>query len=187
VKKLLALLASGLLISLLSVPSLNGTVAIGQENFGPPTDLQFNVEGDEFNVEVQREEGQQADAAAAAAAGAIGLVGFLIWLAMSIVVIVAAGWVVFTKAGKPGWAAIVPDLQLNRSHGDLRPAALVDRSVVDPMCSDRYRRNRFNRSREVFWQRRGFWNSDLAPARYFLPILAFGSAQYQGPAAAESK
>jgi hypothetical protein len=185
-KKLLALLASGLLISLLSVPSLNGTVAIGQENFGPPTDLQFNLEGDEFNVEVQREEGQQADAAAAAAAGAIGLVGFLIWLAL-IVVIVAAGWVVFTKAGKPGWAAIVPIynlIVLMEICG--RPlwwfvlllipcVQIVIGAIVSIDLAKSFGKD------VVFGIL--IW---LLPV-IFVPILAFGSAQYQGPAAAESK
>jgi hypothetical protein len=42
-----------------------------------------------------------------AAAAAVGLVMMLIWLAV-VVVMVASMWKVFTKAGEPGWAAIVP-------------------------------------------------------------------------------
>lgn len=42
------------------------------------------------------------------AAGAIGLlVGLMIYLAI-IVVVIAGMWKTFTKAGQPGWAAIVP-------------------------------------------------------------------------------
>ncbi len=46
----------------------------------------------------------QFDAGAAAGIGA----GFMIvWLAVAIVLIVAM-WKIFTKAGKPGWASIIP-------------------------------------------------------------------------------
>lgn len=43
----------------------------------------------------------------AAVAGGIGIVMTLFWLVVSILYIVAV-WKVFEKAGKPGWAAIVP-------------------------------------------------------------------------------
>jgi len=47
------------------------------------------------------------NAAGVAAAAGIGLVMLLFWLAILAVCIVAF-WKVFTKAGQPGWAAIVP-------------------------------------------------------------------------------
>lgn len=43
----------------------------------------------------------------AAAAGIIGLLVLLFELVL-IVVVVASFWKIFTKAGKPGWAAIIP-------------------------------------------------------------------------------
>ncbi len=43
----------------------------------------------------------------AVAAGSIGAVGFIIYLAV-IILVIASVWKVFTKAGQPGWAAIVP-------------------------------------------------------------------------------
>lgn len=49
---------------------------------------------------------QNDDAAAAAAAG-IGLGGMLVALVIALVVI-AGTWKIFTKAGKPGWASIIP-------------------------------------------------------------------------------
>ena len=49
----------------------------------------------------------QEEAPSGAAAGAFGLVFMLVWLAIAVLVI-AGLWKVFTKAGKPGWAAIVP-------------------------------------------------------------------------------
>ena len=41
------------------------------------------------------------------AAAAVGGVFMLVWLAIAVLVI-AGLWKVFTKAGEPGWAAIVP-------------------------------------------------------------------------------
>lgn len=49
---------------------------------------------------------QNDDAAAAAAAG-IGLVGMLVALVILLVVI-AGAWKIFVKAGKPGWASLIP-------------------------------------------------------------------------------
>ena len=53
---------------------------------------------------------QQDDLGAAAAGGilaAIGGVMLLVWLAI-MVVMIAAGWKVFVKAGQPGWAVLIP-------------------------------------------------------------------------------
>lgn len=47
------------------------------------------------------------DAANAAGAAAVGGFMMLIWLAI-MVLVVAGLWKTFTKAGKPGWAAIIP-------------------------------------------------------------------------------
>jgi hypothetical protein len=49
----------------------------------------------------------QEEAPSGAAAGAFGLVFMLVCLAI-VVLVIAGLWKVFTKAGKPGWAAIVP-------------------------------------------------------------------------------
>ena len=50
---------------------------------------------------------QEIPAGAGAAGTAFGLAFMLVWLAIALVVI-AGMWKVFVKAGKPGWAAIVP-------------------------------------------------------------------------------
>lgn len=42
-----------------------------------------------------------------AAGAAFGLVFMLVWLAV-VVLLVASLWSVFSKAGEPGWAAIIP-------------------------------------------------------------------------------
>jgi len=52
---------------------------------------------------MQSDSGQIPSAAAGGAVGAIMIVYFAVLILM-----VAAMWKIFTKAGKPGWAAIVP-------------------------------------------------------------------------------
>lgn len=47
------------------------------------------------------------DSSSGAAAAGFGLIGFIIWLAI-IVLIIAAMWKVFTKAGQPGWGVLIP-------------------------------------------------------------------------------
>ena len=47
------------------------------------------------------------DSSSGAVAADIGLIGIVIWLAV-IVFIIVAMWKVFTKAGQPGWGAIIP-------------------------------------------------------------------------------
>jgi hypothetical protein len=50
---------------------------------------------------------QDADQAAGMLAGILGLGFFVVWCAI-VVLMIASGWKIFSKAGKPGWAAIVP-------------------------------------------------------------------------------
>jgi len=50
---------------------------------------------------------QEATPEIPAGAGAFGMAFMLVWLAI-VVLAIAGMWKVFTKAGKPGWAAIVP-------------------------------------------------------------------------------
>ena len=47
------------------------------------------------------------DAAGSAAAAGIGLGMMVVWL-LVVVLMIAGMWKVFEKAGKPGWAAIIP-------------------------------------------------------------------------------
>lgn len=50
---------------------------------------------------------QSDNTAGNAAAAGIGMGAMIVWLAI-VVLMIAAMWKVFTKAGEPGWAAIVP-------------------------------------------------------------------------------
>ena len=52
-------------------------------------------------------QGDGGEAAVAAAAGIFGLIFTLIYLAL-IVLVVAGMWKMYSKAGQPGWASIIP-------------------------------------------------------------------------------
>ena len=75
----------------------------------------------------------QEDTNPSAAAG--GLIGalfggafMLVWLAVVVLVFVSL-WKIFEKAGKPGWAGIVPIYNIVVLLGDRGPADLVDRAA----------------------------------------------------------
>ncbi len=123
------------------------------------------------------------NAAAGAAAGIVALLLVLIYIAL-IVLVIAGMWKTFSKAGQPGWAAIVPILNiyfLIKIAG--RPGwwiilmlipivSLVISIIVMSDISKSFGRGIGTTLGLIF----------LSPI--FFCILGFGSAQYQGPSAA---
>jgi hypothetical protein len=114
-------------------------------------------------------------------AALFGGVFFLIWLAV-LVFVIAAAWKVFTKAGKPGWAAIVPIynyIVVMEIIG--RPlwwfvlllVPLVNIVIAIIVCID---------LAKSFGQGTGFGIGLLLLSPIFMAILGFGSARYIGPA-----
>lgn len=118
------------------------------------------------------------------APGAIfGLVIMLVYLAI-IVLIVAGMWTMFSKAGQPGWGAIVPFFNLylilkicGRPGWWLIlyfvPIANIVVTVIIAMDLAK-----------SFGKGAGFAIGLFFLNFIFVPILGFGSAEYQGPAAA---
>lgn len=109
---------------------------------------------------------------------------FLIWLAI-VVLCIASGWVVFTKAGKPGWAAIIPIynvIVLLEIVGKpiwwviLYFIPLVNIIIAILVCLELAR---------VFGKSAGFAIGLLLLPFIFFPILAFGDAKYSGAPAAQ--
>ena len=97
---------------------------------------------------------------------------------------IAALWKVFTKAGQPGWAAIIPILNtyfVCKVAG--RPGWWVILMLIPfvnfiiwiILCID---------VAKSFGKGVGFGIGLLLLRIIFFPILGFGSAQYQGPSAA---
>lgn len=116
-------------------------------------------------------------------AGIVGVVMLLIWIAL-LVVIVAGGWKVFSKAGQPGWAVLIPIFNayiLLKIVG--RPwwwllllfIPLVGLVISIIVASD---------LAKSFGRGIGFAVGLIFLAFVFVPILGFGSSKYVGPAAA---
>jgi hypothetical protein len=110
---------------------------------------------------------------------------WIFWLAFTILMI-AACWKIFTKAGQPGWAAIIPIYNwyiFCKIVG--RPGwwvillliPFVNFIVGIILCID---------LAKSFGKGVGFGIGLILLGIIFFPILGFGSAQYQGPAAGGS-
>ena len=107
----------------------------------------------------------------------------ILWLAV-VVFFIACVWRIFTKAGQPGWAAIVPFynyyvmLKMVGRPGwwlILYLIPFVNFIIFIIVAIDLAR---------SFGKGGGFAVGLIFLPFIFFPILAFGSAQYQGPAAA---
>ena len=125
---------------------------------------------------MQSDSGNNAgNAAAAGIAGAMGL----IWLAV-VVLMIAALWKIFAKAGKPGWAAIVPIYNiivlLEIVGRPLWWIVLMLIPFVNLVVSFIVA---FDLAK-VFGKGAGFALGMIFLFPIFYPILGFGSAQYQG-------
>jgi hypothetical protein len=111
-----------------------------------------------------------------------GPVFWICWSAF-VILMIAALWKVFTKAGQPGWAAIIPILNtyfLCKVAG--RPGwwvilmliPIVNFIIWIILCLD---------VAKSFGKAAGFGIGLLLLPIIFFPILGFGSAQYHGPSA----
>jgi len=132
---------------------------------------------------LEQMDGEDAAAAAAgaAAAGAAG-VGMLINLAIVVVGIVAQ-WKIFTKAGKPGWAAIIPIYNV------VVWLEIVGRPIwwivlcLIPCVNIVVLIILFVDLAKSFGKDGAFAAGLVLLSPIFMLILGFGSAEYQGPAA----
>jgi len=114
----------------------------------------------------------------AVAAGAAGVLG-IVWLAV-LVIMIAACWKIFTKAGKPGWAAIVPIYNLVVLLEIVgRPVWWVVLLLIPFVNLIVGFILAFDLSK-AFGKGAGFALGMIFLGIIFAPILGFGSAQYQG-------
>ena len=124
--------------------------------------------------------------AGAAAGGLLALFGgmfMLFWLAV-LVIFIASAWKVFTKAGQPGWAAIIPIYNV------IVLLQIVGRPLwwllllLIPLVNIVVALLVYIDLAKSFGQGTGFGIGLLLLAPIFWPILGFGSSRYVGPAAA---
>ena len=111
------------------------------------------------------------------------LVFFVIWLAV-IIVVLAGFWKTFEKAGQPGWAAIVPIYNayiMCKIVG--RPGWWVILLMI-PYLNFIFFIIVMLDMAKSFGKGVGFAVGLILLNAIFIPILGFGKAEYQGPAAA---
>ena len=110
----------------------------------------------------------------------VGMIGMLIYLAF-VIMILASVWKIFAKAGKPGWAAIIPIYNwviLLEIVG--RPVwwivlLLIPCVNIVIMCILAVE------LAKSFGKDVAFAIGLILLGVVFIPILGFGSAKYQGP------
>ncbi|TLX73259.1 hypothetical protein E9993_15835 [Labilibacter sediminis] len=113
--------------------------------------------------------------------GLLGNIGIIFWLAI-VVFSIIVGWKIYEKAGKPGWACIVPIY-----------SAIVMLQIVGkpwwwiflfmiPGVNLIFAIWTTNLLSKSFGKDEGFTVGLLLLSIVFYPILAFGSAKYVGPA-----
>ncbi len=105
---------------------------------------------------------------------------FLLYFGI-IVLIISARWKVFSKAGQPGWASIIPIYNIyvmTKIAG--KPGWWVLMMFI-PIVNIVYLIWMYNMISKSFGKDEGFTVGMLFLGIVFWPILAFGSAQYIGP------
>ena len=119
--------------------------------------------------------------AAASAALSVGLIiYYVIALALMIVILVAM-WKLYAKAGKPGWAAIVPfysqyclfDIAMGNGWLFLLTFVPCVNFVMTIIC--------YLKLAKAFGKGTGFGIGLIFLSFVFVPILGFGDAEYIGP------
>lgn len=104
-----------------------------------------------------------------------------VWLAL-IVLIVAANWKIYQKAGKPGWASIIPIYNI------IVLLEIVGKPIwwiflfLIPLVNIIFGVWVTNLLSKSFGKDEGFTVGLILLGIVFYPILGFGDAKYQGPA-----
>ncbi len=105
------------------------------------------------------------------------LIGVLLYLAL-IVLMIAAHWKIFSKAGKPGWAAIIPIYSTIVLLEIVRKPTWWFFMLFIPLVNIYFLIVIVNELSKAFGKSTGFTLGLIFLPFIFLPILGFGSAQY---------
>jgi len=113
-----------------------------------------------------------------------GGVFFLVYIGV-LVFLIATYWKIYTKAGKPGWASIVP------IYGTIVYMEIINKPAIwvlylfIPFVNIYFGILSVIELAKVFGKDTGFAVGIIFLPFIFLPMLAFGDAQYQGAMAGE--
>jgi len=120
------------------------------------------------------------------AAAGIGA-GMVIFYLAIIVVLVIGMWKVFEKAGKPGWAAIIPIYNLIVLLEIVGKPMIWILWLIIPCVNIVFMIWLYNLVSKSFGKSEGFTVGMVIFPYIFWPILGFGDARYLGPSAAEAQ
>jgi hypothetical protein len=110
------------------------------------------------------------------------MIGLIIIYVAILGLVLASMWAIFAKAGKPGWAALIPIYNL------IVLLEIVGKPwwwlllMVIPLVNVVFAVWTYNLLSKSFGKSEGFTAGLILLSFIFLPILAFGDARYQGPA-----
>ncbi|WP_214227067.1 DUF5684 domain-containing protein [Pedobacter sp. B4-66] len=119
---------------------------------------------------------------------AAGIGAGMIFFCLFVAVIVYAGlWKTFVKAGKPGWAAIVPIYNLIVLIEIVGKPMIWILWLLIPCVNIVFSVWLMNLLSKSFGKSEGFTAGLIILPIVFYPILGFGDAKYLGPSAAEAQ
>lgn len=120
------------------------------------------------------------------AAAGIGAVAIVIYLAIIVIMIVGM-WKIFEKAGKPGWASIIPIYNLIILLEIVGKPMIWILWLIIPCVNIIFLVWLYNLVSKSFGKSEGFTIGLIIFPFIFWPILGFGSSRYLGPSAAEAR
>jgi len=110
---------------------------------------------------------------------------FVVWLII-IVLIYGSLWKIFEKAGKPGWAAIIPIYNLIILLEIVGKPMIWILWLLIPCVNIVFAIWLMNLLSKSFGKSEGYTVGMIILPIVFYPMLGFGSARYLGPSAAEA-
>ena len=117
---------------------------------------------------------------------AIGTFGLIFILAVT-VLLIASMWKLFEKAGKPGWAAIIPIYNYLVMIEIVGKPTIWILFLLIPCVNVIFGIWLLNLFVKSFGKSEGYTVGILLLPFIFYPLLAFGNNPYLGPSAAEAK
>ncbi len=108
----------------------------------------------------------------------MGLIVFILAIA---IFIIAAMWKVFTKAGQPGWAAIIPIYNIYIMTKIAGKPGYWTLLCLIPFLNIIFLIWLYNMISKSFGKDEGFTAGLVLLGLIFWPILGFGAAKYLGP------
>ena len=109
----------------------------------------------------------------------IGAVGFIIYLLVIVFIVIVPLWKIFVKAGKPGWAAIVPIYNIIVLLEVVRKPLWWIFMFLIPIVNIVFLIMMYDALSKAFGKDTGFTVGLILLSFIFFPILGYGSATYQ--------